>query len=60
VLERGKARTLDGGGVLPAPHRVVAVPGMPLHHQVFLLWPELVSSRGTTAATTVGVGGGSS
>lgn len=43
---------------------LTATPGMPLHHQVFLMWLELVVSRRSTAAisaaTTAAVVGGSS
>jgi hypothetical protein len=51
------------GGWSPRP-TLTAVPGMPLEHQVFLLWLELVISRRNTAAITAATGvavvGGSS
>jgi hypothetical protein len=51
------------GGWSPRP-TLTAAPGMPLDHQVFLLWLELVISRRNTAAVTAATGvavvGGSS
>ncbi|RBY78580.1 hypothetical protein DQ239_08520 [Blastococcus sp. TF02-09] len=49
------------GGWSPRP-TLTAVPGMPLHHQVFLLWLEMVvrgrSADGSAAAFGDGGGGG--
>lgn len=47
------------GGWSPRP-TLTATPGMPLHHQVFLLWLELVTSRrsGDASGATFGDGGG--
>lgn len=48
------------GGWVPRP-TLTAAPGMPLHHQVFLLWLELVVRRrrsGDGSAATFGDGGG--
>ena len=51
------------GGWSPRP-TLTAEPDLPLHHQVFLLWVELIISRRNTAvvmaATTAAVVGGSS
>ncbi|SDE90348.1 hypothetical protein SAMN05660485_02059 [Blastococcus fimeti] len=51
------------GGWSPRP-TLTAVPGMPLEHQVFLLWLELVLTRRNNAALTAATGaavvGGSS
>jgi hypothetical protein len=57
------ARSGSTGGWSPRP-TLTAVPELPLEHQVFLLWLELVITRrnnaALTAATTAAVVGGSS
>ncbi len=60
---RQVAESGSTGGWSPRP-TLAADPAMPLHHQVFLLWLELVINRRNMAAvgvaTTVAVVGGSS
>ncbi|SDF50673.1 hypothetical protein SAMN05660662_2408 [Blastococcus aurantiacus] len=57
------AHSASTGGWSPRP-TLTATPGMPLGHQIFLLWLELVISRRNTAAMTAATGvavvGGSS
>jgi hypothetical protein len=63
VSDRQVAESGNTGGWAPRP-TLTADPSMPLEHQVFLLWMELVISRRNTAAisgaTTAAVIGGTS